>query len=107
MRRHNGTSAPASKEWTERNRRVTMFGMKYRRIGRWGVKLSVIGLGSYLTIGYKVDEETARKTVRTAYDAGVNFFDTADAYNRGKGEIALGRCLRDFRRSSYFLLTKC
>jgi len=81
--------------------------MKYRKIGKWGAKLSVIGLGSYLTIGYKVDEGTARKTVKTAYDAGVNFYDTADAYNRGEGERALGKLLRDYRRSTYFLLTKC
>jgi aryl-alcohol dehydrogenase-like predicted oxidoreductase len=81
--------------------------MKYKNIGRWGAKLSVIGLGSYLTIGYKVDDKTSRDTVQTAYDAGVNFFDTADAYNKGEGELALGKCLKDLKRSTYFLLTKC
>ena len=77
--------------------------MRYRKIGKWGAKLSVVGLGSYLTIGYKVDEETSRATVRKAYENGVNFFDTADAYNKGEGERALGRCLSDFDRSTYFL----
>ena len=81
--------------------------MKYRNIGRYGAKLSVIGLGSYLTIGFKVDIETSKATVRRAYDAGVNFFDTADAYAKGEGERALGKCLADFERSSYFLLSKC
>ena len=77
--------------------------MKYRNIGRYGAKISVIGLGSYLTIGFKVDIETSKATVRRAYDAGVNFFDTADAYAKGAGERALGTCLADFERSSYFL----
>ena len=81
--------------------------MNYRKIGKWGAKISEIGLGSYLTIGYKVDEETSRATVKKAYDSGVNFFDTADAYNKGEGERVLGLCLDGMERSSYFLLTKC
>ena len=81
--------------------------MKYRSLGKWRVQLSVVGLGSYLTIGFKVDEETSRSTVKKAYDAGVSFFDTADACNKGEGERVLGQCLQDFERSTYFLLTKC
>ena len=69
--------------------------------------MSVIGMGSYLTFGFKVDDETSRAIVRKAYDSGVNFFDTADAYNKGEGELALGKCLADFKRNTYFLLTKC
>ena len=80
--------------------------MEYRQMGKWGVKLSVVGLGSYLTIGMKLDEATSRATVHAAYDLGVNFFDTANAYNAGQAEIALGGVLRDFPRSSYVLLTK-
>lgn len=75
-------------------------------MGRWGVKLSCVGLGSYLTIGYKCDEQTARDTIRAAYDSGVNFFDTANAYNRGEAEKTLGKHLADYDRSSIFLLTK-
>lgn len=80
--------------------------MEYRQLGRWGARLSVLGLGSYLTIGYKVDEETSRRMVRVAYEAGVNFFDTANAYNTGGAEEVLGRCLADYPRSSLFVLTK-
>ncbi len=80
--------------------------MKYRQMGKWGARLSAIGLGSYLTIGVKLDEDTSRATVRRAYDLGVTFFDTANAYNRGEAEKMLGRILCDFPRSSYFLLTK-
>jgi len=80
--------------------------MQYRQMGKWGVRLSTVGLGSYLTIGFKLDEATSRATVRAAYDAGINFFDTANAYNTGEGERALGKCLADYPRSSLFLLTK-
>lgn len=80
--------------------------MQYRQMGKWGVRLSTVGLGSYLTIGFKLDEETARATVRAAYDAGINFFDTANAYNTGEGERALGKCLAEYPRSDLFLLTK-
>lgn len=80
--------------------------MRYRKLGKWGIKLSVIGIGSYLTYGYKVDDETARQCIWAAYDAGVNFFDTANAYNRGKAEETLGRILSEFPRSSYVIATK-
>ncbi len=76
-------------------------------MGKWGAKLSVIGLGSYLTIGFKLDDKISRETINKAYDGGVNFFDTADAYNNGEAEKVLGKYLSDFERSSIFLLTKC
>lgn len=80
--------------------------MKYRKMGKWGVRLSAIGLGSYLTIGFKLDERASRETVKAAYDAGINFFDTANAYNNGDGERMLGKCLADYPRSSLFVITK-
>jgi len=80
--------------------------MKYRQMGRWGVKLSCVGLGSYLTIGFKCTEEESRDTIRAAYKNGVNFFDTANAYNRGEAEKVLGKYLGEFDRSSIFLITK-
>ena len=81
--------------------------MQYRKMGKWGVKLSAVGLGSYLTIGFKLDDKTAKATIRAAYDGGVNFFDTADAYNKGEAEKVLGNYLADFDRDSLFILTKC
>jgi len=80
--------------------------MEYRQMGRWGIRLSTLGLGSYLTIGYKCDEETSRAMVRAAYEGGINFFDTANAYNTGEGERVMGQCLREYPRSSYVLLSK-
>ena len=80
--------------------------MQYRQMGKWGVKLSTVGLGSYLTIGFKVDEETSKATVRAAYESGINFFDTANAYNTGEGEKMLGKCLADYPRSALFVITK-
>jgi aryl-alcohol dehydrogenase-like predicted oxidoreductase len=81
--------------------------MQYRKMGKWGVKLSAIGLGSYLTIGFKLDEATSRATVLKAYDGGVNFFDTADAYNKGEAELVLGDILSELPRHTLFILTKC
>jgi aryl-alcohol dehydrogenase-like predicted oxidoreductase len=86
--------------------------MHYRTLGRWGVKLSTIGLGSWYTLGTAVDEENSAALLRAAYEAGINFFDTANVYSRvwksgaGEAEILLGRVLRDYPRSSYILLTK-
>ena len=80
--------------------------MKYRQLGAAGVKVSVLGLGSYLTIGMSVDEAASRAIVRRAYDLGVNFFDTANAYNRGEAEKVLGRQLADFPRESLVIATK-
>ena len=80
--------------------------MEYRQLGKWGARISSLGLGSYLTIGFTSDEKTSRDMVRKAYEAGINYFDTANAYGRGDGEIMLGKCLADFPRSDLFTLTK-
>lgn len=80
--------------------------MQYRKMGKHGVRLSTVGLGSYLTIGFKLDEKMSRETVKAAYDAGINFFDTANAYMTGAAETMLGKCLADYPRSSLFVLTK-
>jgi voltage-dependent potassium channel beta subunit len=81
--------------------------MNYRRLGTAGIKLSEIGLGSWLTYGYGVDDDTARQCVRQALELGVNFFDTADAYHRGAAEEFLGRELQEARRRDLVLATKC
>lgn len=81
--------------------------MKYRRLGLAGVKLSEIGLGSWLTYSFGVGEDTARACVRRAFDLGINFFDTADVYNRGGAETVYGHELKAFRRRDLFIATKC
>jgi voltage-dependent potassium channel beta subunit len=80
--------------------------MRYRQMGTTGLRLSCLGLGSYLTIGYKCDEETSRDTIRVAYENGINFFDTANAYHKGEAEKALGKHLKAYPRSSLAVLSK-
>ena len=80
--------------------------VRYRNLGRWGVKISAVGLGSWLTYGGSVEEESARACIQRAYERGVNFFDTANVYARGGAEEVVGRAIRDFRRDSIVLATK-
>lgn len=81
--------------------------MKYRRLGHAGIKLSEIGLGSWLTFGGGVDEAVSRKCIRRAFDLGVNFFDTADIYHHGKAEEVYGHELSPFRRQDVVIASKC
>lgn len=80
--------------------------MQYRRLGKAGVKVSEISLGSWLTYGGMVDDETAIACIDKAYELGVNFFDTANIYRRGEAEIVVGKALRKYPRDSYVLATK-
>jgi len=80
--------------------------MEYRQLGNYGARVSCLGLGSYLTIGMTCDDETSRDMLRAAYDAGINYIDTANAYNKGEAEQVLGKLLCDYRRSDLFVLTK-
>ncbi len=80
--------------------------MEYRNLGRAGVKVSEISLGSWLTYGGSIGSSTARDCIVRAYELGVNLFDTSDAYYRGEAERVLGEILQEFPRSSYVLATK-
>lgn len=80
--------------------------MKYRRLGRSGLKVSEISLGSWLTYGKSVEDDTATKTIRRAYELGINSFDSANVYERGEGEKVMAKALRPFRRESYIITTK-
>ena len=80
--------------------------MDYRSVGRWGVKVSAVGLGSWLTYGGSVDEDSARACIKRAYELGVTFFDTANVYARGRAEEIVGRAISGFRRDSIVLATK-
>jgi len=75
-------------------------------LGSTGLKVSEISLGSWLTYGNGVQDDTAEKTIDQAYALGINFFDTANAYNRGEAEKVVGKALRKYDRSSYVLATK-
>lgn len=80
--------------------------MQYRRLGGTGLRVSEISLGSWLTYGNGVEDNTAEKTIDQAYDLGINFFDTANVYNRGEAEKVVGKALKKYDRSSYVLATK-
>jgi aryl-alcohol dehydrogenase-like predicted oxidoreductase len=80
--------------------------MNYRTIGKYGIKVSEIGLGSWLTYGGVTENDTATTCIDRAYELGVNFFDTANAYAGGEAERVVGRALAKFARSSYVLATK-
>ena len=80
--------------------------MKYRNLGKQGVRVSEICLGSWLTYGNVTEESTARNCIERAYDLGINFFDTANVYARGAAEKVVGEVLRQYPRDSYVLATK-
>ena len=60
--------------------------MHYRRMGRSGLKISEISLGSWVTFGAQVDEKKASELIHAAFDMGINFFDNADIYAGGVAE---------------------
>ncbi|TVY02328.1 aldo/keto reductase family protein [Cohnella terricola] len=80
--------------------------MRYRRLGGSGLKVSEISLGSWLTYGGYVERDNAVKSIKTAYDLGINFFDTANVYERGAAEELVGKALNEYPRESYVLATK-
>lgn len=80
--------------------------MKYRKLGKSGLRVSEIALGSWLTYGGSVEKETAIRCIDEAYEAGINFFDTANVYARGESEKVVGEALRKYPRDSYVLATK-
>ena len=80
--------------------------MQYRKLGKWGIKVSEVGLGSWLTYGSAVDEKSAADQIQQAFDTGINFFDTANVYGLGNGELAVGKALKRLSRHQYVLATK-
>lgn len=80
--------------------------MKSRRLGKTGLKVSEISLGSWLTYGGYVAQDSAIQTIHRAYDLGINFFDTANVYMRGEAEKVVAKALHSFPRDSYVLATK-
>ncbi len=82
--------------------------MQYRRLGRTGLKVSVLSLGSWVTFSHQVGLESAVEAMAAAYEAGVNFFDNAEVYAGGKAEEIMGAALKKlgWRRGSYLVSTK-
>jgi len=80
--------------------------MKYRRLGNTGLKVSEISLGSWLTYSGYVEEKKAQEIIHSAFDLGVNFFDTANEYMQGGAERTVGKALSVYPREKYVLSTK-
>lgn len=82
--------------------------MEYRFLGRSGLKVSALSLGAWVTYGGQVGEEIAYECMQAAYEAGVNFFDNAEAYSRGNAEVVMGNVIRKtgWKRSDLVISTK-
>ncbi|HZN40748.1 MAG TPA: aldo/keto reductase family protein [Planctomycetota bacterium] len=81
--------------------------MLYRNVGSSGLKVSAVGLGSWLTIGNSVDAKATSRLVAAAFERGVNLFDTADVYARGEAERVLGASIKTLPRHRLVIATKC
>lgn len=82
--------------------------MPYRNLGKSGLRVSCLGLGTWVTFGSQISDEMAESVMTVAYDSGVNLFDTAEVYASGRAEMTLGNILKKkgWRRSSYVVTTK-
>ncbi len=82
--------------------------MEYRHLGRAGIQVSELSLGSWVTFSNQLDVKAAVECMAAAYEAGVNFFDNAEVYARGKSEEVMGSALKqlNWRRGSYLVSTK-
>ena len=82
--------------------------MEYRRLGKTGLQISALSLGSWVTFHNQIGVESAIEAMAAARDAGVNFFDNAEVYARGKSEEIMGQALKKlaWQRSSYLVSTK-
>ena len=82
--------------------------MQYRRLGRSGLQVSELSLGSWVTYHNQVDVAAAREMMAAAFDAGVNFFDNAEGYAAGQSEVVMGKALKALKwpRLNYVVSTK-
>jgi len=82
--------------------------MEYRRLGKSGLQVSVLSFGSWVTFGKQIGNSTADELMSIAYDNGVNFFDNAEVYARGKSETVMGEIFKNkaWARSSFCVSSK-
>ena len=82
--------------------------MEYRRLGKSGLQISALSYGAWVTFNKQVDIDDAVEIMKTAYDAGVNFFDNAEVYEHGEAEIVMGVALKKlgWRRDSFLVSSK-
>lgn len=82
--------------------------MEYRRLGKSGLQVSQLSLGSWLTFGQQIEDDLAEELMVLAYEKGVNFFDNAEGYAKGQSEIVMGNILKkqNWDRSSFLVSSK-
>ena len=82
--------------------------MQYRRLGQAGIKVSVLSFGSWVTFAKQLPLDNALACMQAAHDAGVNFFDNAEAYEKGESEKLMGQALKElgWARETYLVSTK-
>jgi len=82
--------------------------MKYRNLGKSGLKVSEFSYGSWVTFSFQLDTALATEMLKIAYDSGVNFFDNAEAYASGEAEVIMGEALKTlgFTRDTYCVSSK-
>jgi len=82
--------------------------MEYRHLGKAGIKISELSLGAWVTYGHQFGVDEAKEIISAAYDAGVNFFDNAEAYAGGQAEVIMGEALKalGWQRKDYLVSTK-
>src|SRR4030066_89472 len=82
--------------------------MEYRYLGRSGLQVSALSLGAWVTFGEQVGEDVAVECMSAAYESGVNFFDNAESYSRGNGEVVMGNVIKKagWKRSDLVISTK-
>jgi voltage-dependent potassium channel beta subunit len=80
--------------------------MQYNKLGKAGLRVSEISLGSWITFGKQIDSDMVKTLMHAAFDQGVNFFDNAESYAHGEAENLMGKALREFRREDVVVSTK-
>ncbi len=82
--------------------------MNYRRLGKAGIQLSELSLGSWLTFGKQIEDSVAEQLMAVAYDNGINFFDNAEIYARGQAEVVMGNIFKKmgWNRDTYVVSSK-
>ncbi|KAJ7241447.1 NADP-dependent oxidoreductase domain-containing protein [Mycena rebaudengoi] len=83
-------------------------GMPFRRLGSTGLRVPLLSLGGWLTLGGSVTGDPVKEIIKTAFESGINMFDTAEAYARGNSEVEMGRVIKElgYKRSDLVISTK-
>lgn len=83
-----------------------MIAVQYNNLGRAGIKVSELSLGSWITFGKQIGFPEVKALMHLAFDNGMNFFDNAEAYAHGDAEVLMGKAIQEFRREDLVVSTK-